>query len=179
MINLIPLSYLNEACFLSLNVDDKKYQMVLKVAQDTLKEIIGEEFYEQIESQYDSNTLSADNDALYEGHIKDYLAWQTYFYYLKFANVDSTPTGLREFNDDNSSIVSDVKMYSLEKNVMEFVNRYKGMMVTFIKLEKEKDSDKYPLFNCKCDYGFNFGITSIDKTSDAMFKVNKSIITNE
>lgn len=179
MINLIPLSYLNEACFLSLNVDDKKYQMVLKIAQDTMKSFIGEEFYEQIESQYDSSTLSTDNDALYEGYIKDYLAWQTYFYYLKFANLDSTPTGLREFSDENSSIVSDVKMYAVEKNVLEFVNRYKYSMINFLKLGQEKDSSKYPLFNSKCDYGFSFGITSIDKTSDALFKVNKSIITNE
>lgn len=179
MINLIPLAYLNEACFLSLNVDDKKYQMVLKIAQDTLKSVLGEEFYEEIESEYEGNTLSDDNESLYEGYIKDFLAWQTYFYYLIFANLDSTPTGLREFNDENSSIVSDVKMYAVEKNVMEFVNRYKYSMINFLKLEQEKDSSKYPLFDSKCDYGFNFGITSVDKKSDALFKVNKSIITNE
>lgn len=179
MINLIPLSYLNEACFLSLNVDDKKYQMVLKIAQDTLKSVLGEEFYEQIESQYEANTLTAPNETLYENHIKDYLAWQTYFYYLKFANLDSTPTGLREFSDENSSILSDVKMYGVEKNVMEFVNRYKYSIINFLKLEQERDSTAYPLFDSKCDYGFNFGITSVDKKSDALFKVNKSIITNE
>lgn len=179
MTNLIPLAYLNEACFLSLNVDDKKYQMVLKIAQDTLKSVLGEEFYEQIETQYEADTLTTPNEALYENYIKDFLAWQTYFYYLKFANLDSTPTGLREFNDENSSIVSDVKMYAIEKNVMEFVNRYKYSMINFLKLEQEKDSTAYPLFDSKCDYGFNFGITSVDKKSDALFKVNKSIITNE
>jgi hypothetical protein len=179
MINLIPLSYLNEACFLSLNVDSKKYQMLLKVSQDTLKEIIGGEFYEEIESEYDSSTLSTDNDNLYEGYIKDYLAWQTYYYYLKFANVDSTPTGIREFNDENSSIVSDVKMYALQKNVMEMVNRYKYSMINYLKLEQEKDSTKYPLFNSKCDYGFNFAITAVDKKSDILFKINNTTINNE
>lgn len=183
MIQLIPLSYLNEACFLSLNVDAKKYQMILKLSQDTLKSVLGEEFYDQIENQYNNGDLSGEqstaNQQLYENHIKDYLAWQTYFYYLKFANVDSTPTGIREFSDENSSVLSDVKMYSLEKNIMEMVNRYKYAMINYLKLEQEKDSTAFPLFDSKCDYGFNFGITSVDKKSDALFKVNKSIITNE
>lgn len=179
MINLIPLSYLNEACFLSLNVDSKKYQMVLKIAQDTLKNVLGGEFYEQIETQYDNETFTSANETLYEDHIKDFLAWQTYYYYLKFANVDSTPTGLREFSDENSTVVADVKMYALEKNVMEMVNRYKYGIINFLKLEQEKDSTAYPLFDAKCDYGFNFAITSVDKKSDALLKVNKSIITNE
>lgn len=179
MIQLIPLSYLNEACFLSLNVDAKKYQMILKLAQDTLQSVLGGEFYEQIENQYHDTSLSSPNEQLYENYIKDYLAWQTYFYYLKFANVDSTPTGIREFSDENSSVISDVKMYALEKNIMEMVNRYKYAMINYLKLEQEKDSTAFPLFDSKCDYGFNFGITSVDKKSDALFKVNKSIITNE
>jgi len=179
MIQLIPLAYLNEACFLSLNVDSKKYQMILKLSQDTLKSILGGEFYEQIENQYDDDSFTAPNDALYEGYIKDYLAWQTYFYYLKFANSNSTPTGIREFIDENSSVLSDVKMYALEKNIMEMVNRYKYAMINYLKLEQEKVSTAFPLFDSKCEYGFNFGITSVDKKSDALFKVNKSIITNE
>lgn len=179
MINLIPLAYLNEACFLSLNVDEKKYQMLLKVSQDTLSEILGGQFYEEIESQYDNGSLTTDNDTLYENYIKDYLAWQTYFYYLKFANVDSTPSGIREFNDENSSIVSDVKMYALEKNIMEMVNRYKGKMINFILLEQEKDANKFPLFKGKCDYGFNFAITAVNKSSDILFKINKTAINNE
>src|SRR5690606_22532200 len=112
MKNLIPLSYLNEACFLSSNVDEKKYKIVLKMSQERLEDILGVTFYEEIYNQYPS-TLTDDNLALYE-YIKDFLAWQTYFYFLKFANVESTPTGLRQFNDDNSEIIADVKMYSLE-----------------------------------------------------------------
>lgn len=177
MTALISLSYLNDACFLSLNVDDKKYNMVLKVAQDTLKEILGAEFYAQIESQYPNYT--GNNSTLYTNYIKDYLAWQTYYYYLKFANLDSTPTGIREFKDDNSDVLSDVKMYALEKNIMEMVNRYKGQMISFLRLEQEKDSTTFPLYIQKCDTSFNFAITPIDKKSDLLIKINKTIITNE
>jgi hypothetical protein len=177
MKNLIPLAYLNEACFLSLNVDDKKYQMVLKLSQDQLKDDLGKSFYDEIENQYPS--LSIDNENLYEGYLKDYLSWQTYFNYLKFSQADSTPTGVRQFNDDNSSIVEDVKLYSLEKNVKRMADKYKYDMINYIKLEKEKDSTKFPLWNdCEKDY-MSFAITSIDKKSDTMIKVNKSIATNE
>lgn len=179
MINLIPIAYLNEACFLSLNTDDKKYQMCLKISQDTLEEILGTEFYNEIETQYDSDTLTADNDSLYDPFIKDFIAWLSYLNYLKFANADNTPTGVREFNDDNSSIVNDVKMYGIEKNVRAMVDFYRGKMITFLKLEKSKDGSKYPLYKEKCNQDFGFAITSVDKKSDVLVQVNKAIITNE
>lgn len=179
MTPLIPLSYLNEACFLSLNTDEKKYMMVLKMAQDDLKSVLSPEFYEQIESQYPLS-LSSDNDTLYNDYIKDYLAWQTYFYYLKFANVKDTPTGVREFNEDNSSIASDIKMYSLEKNVRERATHYKGEMISFLKLEQSKDSTKFPLWSDQCNkYGTSFAFTSVSKTPDTIVRVNQSITKNE
>jgi hypothetical protein len=179
MIPLIPIAYLNEECFLSLNTDDKKYTMALKDAQMDLEDILGSEFFDQIESQYDGDTLSTDNDALYEDYIKEYLAWQTYFHYLKFANADPTPSGVREFNDENSSILSDVKMYSFEKNVREKAVRYKHRMINFLKLEQSKDSTKYSLWEDTCKEEYSFAITAIDKGSDAMVRVNKAIDTNE
>lgn len=180
MTNLIPLQYLNEVCFLSLNEDDKKYQMVLELAQDQLKTIIGKPFFEELAVQYSNKTLSTDNDLFYEqSEVKKYLAWQTYFYYLKFANVNNTPTGLREFNDENSSVLTDVKMYAAEKNILQILNKYKGDFLTFLSCAKSADNSKYPLYVEKCREDFSFGITSINKHSDEMFKVNKTILTNE
>src|SRR5688572_6835916 len=140
MINLIPLSYLNEACFLSANIDAKKYAMVLKLAQQDLRDILGPEFYDEIEDEYNGDTLTSDNSTLYEDYIKDFLAWQTYFKFLKFANVEATPSGIREFKDENSDIASDIKMYSLEKNVLQEANNYKYRMVNFLKESQVNDS---------------------------------------
>ena len=108
-----------------------------------------------------------------------HLAWLTYFNYLKFSNSDATPSGIREFSDENSSIVSDVKMYSLEKNVKANVELYKGKMLTFIRVQKVEDGTKFPLYKEKCNNDFGFAITSIDKASDVLIKVNKAIVTNE
>ena len=181
MTNLIPLSYLNEACFLSLNVDEKKYLMVLKIAQEDLQDILGGAFFDEIEAQYETDplTLSAANLTLYNDYIKDFLAWQTYYHYLKFSNSDSTPTGERKFKDDNSDLLSDIEMYSKEKNILSQVNRYKHRIINFLNLEQSKVSTAYPLWIGSCTEQMSFSITAIDKNSDTMIRVNKSIFTNE
>lgn len=175
---LIPLSYLNEACFLSLNTDDKKYMIALKLAQKQLKQIIGDSFYNQIESAFPNGTLSTDNDTFYEEYVKDYLAWSTYFNYIGFSQSDSTPTGIRQFNDENSTILDDVKLYAYEKKVRENMMIYKNEMINFLTLEQSKDSTKYPLYTKQCSNDFQFGISSIDKESDTYVTINKAVISN-
>jgi len=175
---IFDLEYLNTACNLSLNTSDIKYNMVVKMAQQELEQILGREFYEEIETQYPSSFTAA-NTTLYNNYIKDYLAWQTYFYYLKFANAEATPTGVREFNDENSSVLSDVKLYSFEKNVLETSVRYKNRMVNYLKEQQIRDTTAFPLWEHSCKDSFSFAISAIDKRSDSLVKVNKSIITNE
>jgi hypothetical protein len=149
------------------------------MSQEDLKDELQTEFYNEIETQYDDENLSTDNDNLYENYIKKFLAWQTYFYYLKFANTNATPTGIREFNDENSTIASDVKMYSLEKNVKERARKYMYSMINYMNESKNIDSTKFPLWNCTNKEYMSFSITAVGKSSDALIKVNKTIITNE
>jgi len=179
MIDLIELSYLNEVCFLSTNTDDKKYRMCLKMSQDNLQSILGRSFYAQIETQYQANTLSTDNNTLYENYLKDFLAWQTYFNYLKFANVEATPSGIREFSDENSTIASDVKMYALEKNVRTEANNKKFNIINYLRESRMNNATIYPLWVDVCKPQMSFAITSVDAKSDVNIRVNKSIITQE
>lgn len=179
MIALIPLAYLNEACFLSVNTDEKKYKMNLKLAQDNLREVLGGEFYEQIETQYDGATFSTANNTLYENYIKDFLAWETYWNYLKFSQSDATPTGLRQFKDENSDILSDMKLAALEKNVQQQANTYKNKLINYLKNEQDKDSTAFPLWDEPCRSEFSFGITAVNGKSDASFRVDRTVIANE
>lgn len=180
MTAILDLTYLNTACFLSLNEDDLKYGMCLEMAQEDLRDgVLGREFYEQIETQYSAFTGATDNQTLYNDYLRKYLAWQTYFHYLKFANVNATPTGIREHDDDTSSIASDVKMYSLEKNVLARANKYKYDTINYLREQQANDSTKFPLWEDECKEQMSFSITSIDKNSDALIRVNKSINTNE
>lgn len=176
---MLELSYLNEECFLSINEDDKKYNIGLKLAQQDLRDLLGPEFYEELETQYDEDTFSSDNDTFYEDYVKDYLAWSTYFHYLKFSQSNATPTGFRQFSDENSSILEDVKLYGLEKNVLNVRNRYRDSMLNYLKLEQAKDTTKFPKYQNTCKTVYSFAISAIDKKSDTLLNVNKSIITNE
>ena len=180
MTDLIDFSYLNDVCFLSLNTDDKKYRMALRMAQDNLKNILGRSFYQQIETQYGPpNTLIGDNLTLYTDYIKDYLAWDTYYNYMKFANMDATPTGFRSHDDENSTVLDDIKMVSLSRHVAAEANKKKYSLINFLKESRKNSSTIYPLWLNTCRTEMSFAITSIDKCSDAMIKVNKSITTQE
>lgn len=176
---MLELSYLNEECFLSINEDDKKYNLGLKLAQQDLKDLLGGEFYEELETQYDQETFSTDNDTFYERYVKDYLAWSTYFHYLKFSQSNATPTGFRQFTDENSTILEDVKLYGLEKNVLNVRNRFRDAMLNYLKLEQSKDSTKFPKYINSCKTVYSFAISAVDKSSDTLLNVNKAIITNE
>ena len=151
--------------------------MCLEMSQDDLRDILKPEFYDQIVLQYP--TYTGDNLALYDPYIKKYLAWQTYFNYLKFANVEATPTGIRTFRDDNSDIASDIQMYSLEKNVMARAVKYRNDIINFLRESQLNTSTKYPLWTESFREEMSFAITSVDKRSDALIRVNQSIISNE
>jgi len=180
---LIPLAYLNEACFLSNNIDEKKFKMVLKLAQEDLQDILGKEFYEQIETQYEpsGDTLTAANSTLYEDYLKDFLAWATYHRYLGFSQSESTPTGERSFNDENSTLLADIALHSKEKNVLSMVTRYQNRIINYLENEQSKDSTAFPLWE-GCKRGtFGWGISGIERNSheDKIFSINKAVIGNE
>lgn len=180
---LIPLSYLTEACQLSENIDERSFKMHLKRAQFNLKEVLGYNFYEEIETQYDPNsdTLTDANATLYEDYIKDYLAWRTYYLYLGFSQSQSTPSGQRQFEEESSTILEDVKLYSFEKNVKEYANFYKYELINYMRLQQANDSTNFPLWVDNCVDEFSWGISSISRnsTKDNIVRIDKTITSNE
>jgi len=163
------------------NINEKKQKANLEEAQSDLRELLGPEFYEQIDTQYTNETFSTANEALYEGYIKQFLAWQSAFYSLGFSQADSTPSGVREFADENSTILEDLKLHSFEKNVKRRANRYRFDLLNYLDLEQSKDSTAFPMYVKKCKEELSFAITSVSRGQnvDAVISVNKAIITNE
>jgi hypothetical protein len=180
---LIPLSYLNEACKLSGNIDEKDYKIFLKVAQFDLSDILGQEFYEQIETQYQpaNDTFTTANATLYEDYLKDYLAWSTYHRYLGFSQSQSTPTGERLFNDENSNLLVDIALAAKEKNVLGMVKMYQNRIVNYIENEQSKVSTAFPLWNGCKEGNYGFSITGIERNSylDKTISISKAVTKNE
>ena len=184
---LIPLSYINEACSVSENIDEKKMKPNLEEAQLDLLNILGAEFYEEIENQYSPSggSFTTANEELYENYIKKYLAWQSYFYSLGFSQTESTPTGERSFKDENSDLASDIQLFSKEKNVKAKAFKFKSAMIEFLKLQQYRYSQGVSgayafakwVENCKTE--FQFGISAIGRQKDEIFSVNRAVTNNE
>lgn len=180
-IELIPIAYIQEICLISDNINEKKIRVALEMAQEDLEDTLGREFYDQIKAQYEAGTLTANNTSLYDPYIKKYLAWQAYFYFMGNAQHDSTPTGFRNFNDENSSLITDVNLYAQEKKIRERADRHKSKMINFLKEAQANDSTKYPLWEDECVDVNGIAFTAIDKdgSADAIARVNGKIINNE
>lgn len=179
---MIAVAYIQQTCFLSQNIALEKLNIALEMAQDDLRDLFGSSFYDQLKAQYETSPVptgfSAENLAVYDPYIKKYLAWQSYFYFLIFGNQDSTPTGFRAFTDENSSILDDVSMYSLEKNVRGQAYKYRGKMLSFLNQAKKANSASYPYYHEKCADEFAFAITSVHGKDDTQFRVHKALNTN-
>lgn len=186
---LIPLAYINDACFVSTNIDDKKLKPSLAEAQMDLRAILGAEFYEEIENQYSQlgqgESFTAANSTLYEDYIKDFLAWQSYFYSLGLSQTESTPTGERSFKDENSDLASDIQLFSKEKNIKRLAYKFKSAMIDFLSLNQTNyaagvsGAYAYAKWTKKCADEFQFGISAIGREEDTIFAVNKAVTTNE
>lgn len=180
---LIPIAYVNEACFLSLNLDEKKVKMSLRLAQEDLSDILGPEFYAEIETQYavSNDTFSMVNATLYEDYLKDFLAWATYHRYMGFSQSESTPTGFRKFTDENSTSLEGGELDSLEKNAGAMVQRYKNKIINYLRLQKSILSTSFPLWVDRCDDNFGWAISGIERDSrlDKAISITKAVRSNE
>ncbi len=179
MSKLITYQYLRQETDISQNVDNKSLDNPIKRAQDMLSFLFGKAFYEQIETQFDSNNLSTDNDALFDPYIKKFLAWQAYEFYLVKANVYETRTGFRQFTDENSEVASDVVMGNIIKDAKQWTQFYKGEMLSYIKQQQRIDSSKYPLYrDCGDKVGSGFHITAITVRDKTNRKINRQTDLN-
>lgn len=178
MIYLIPIAYVNEVTTNSENIDEKKMKGNIEEAQSDLRELLGTEFYEQIETQYQSSFSTA-NNTLYEDYIKQFLAWQAFYYSLGFSQAESTPTGLRQFNDENSTILEDIKLHDFEKNVRRRALRYRYDLINYMRRKQEEDSTNFPLWDDHCKEEFSFAITSVSRETDAIISINRVVKDNE
>lgn len=184
---LIPLSYINEACAVSTNIDEKKLKPHLEEAQLDLLNLLGAEFYEEIESQYASSggTLSTANNELYENYIKNFLAWRAYYYSLGFSQLESTPSGERSFKDDNSELATDIQLYAKEKNINAKAYKYQSAMIDFLRLQQTRfaagvsGAYEFAKWVDNCKEQFQFGISGIGRQQTEIFAVNKAVKNNE
>lgn len=147
---LIFYAYMKEECDLPEHLPDSDLEKKIYRAQETLRMLMGDEFYQDFLTNYKvlQPFSSAVYQSLYDPYIKQYVAWQANEYFTTTANFKLTRAGFRVHTEDQSVVASDVQMANIIKEAKYQAQYYKELLVGFLK----NHSADYPLYeNCCCD----------------------------
>lgn len=142
---LITYAYLREEVDIPQSIEDEELEHKIYRAQEMLRMIIGDTFYQDFKTNYINKTLSDPYNTLYP-YIKQFIAWQTHEYWIVKANFKPTRTGFRVHREDNSDAASDTQMAMLIKDSKQTSQYYKKVLVEFL----EENSSSYPLYSSNC-----------------------------
>jgi hypothetical protein len=149
------------------------------MAHDMLKFLIGTDFYNFLVGEYpnfDATTLT-----FYDPYVKQFLAWQTYAYYIPKANVYETRTGVRVFKEANSEPASDVQMGALIRLANQQADFYKGAMINFLTNAQTLNSSAFPLYTETWPankFGTSFRITAVTGRNSQFSRINTKTVIN-
>jgi hypothetical protein len=139
---LITYAYL---CDLPTNIPNEEFDHKIHRAQEILRMLICDTFYQDFLTNYKANTLSAAYLAL-QPYINQFIAWQTNEFWFIKANFKPTRSGIRVHSEDNSQMASDLSMATLIRDAKQESQFYKNILVDFLGNHRED----YPLYTACC-----------------------------
>ncbi len=182
MSKLITYAYLKLETDISQSVENSILDNPIKWAHDQLKFQLGRAFYDEILTQGTTPTsFSANNSALFDPYVKQFLAWTAYADYIVKANSFETRTGVRTFKEDNSDPASDGMMNTRIKKAADKAQFYKGEMINYILQQQRISSLNFPLYIKDCSnskFGTGFGISGAGRISHSQYDITKKTIQN-
>lgn len=147
---LITYAYLKEECDLPKNLPDEELEHKILRAQDTLKMLLGSDFYADYVTKYEAGTISTNYPAL-EPFVKQYLAWQSHEFWISRANFKVTNAGFRVHTEENSVAATDIQMGGLIRDAKQETQKYKTFMMDYL----NDNASSYPLYELECSTGNN------------------------
>lgn len=142
---LIDYAYLKEETDLPQNLDNDDLEKKIYRAQETLRMLMGDAFYQDYISQYPSFTTSS-YSTVYP-YVKQYLAHQTFEHYVVMANYKPTRSGFRVHSEENSVVVTDVQMSIIIKDAKQQTQQYKNLLVDYL----NGHAADFPLYSQRCN----------------------------
>ncbi len=159
---LITYAYLREETDLPQNIENDDLDHKIYRAQEILRMLQGDEFYQDYINQFPNFTTSSYSTLL--PYVKQYLAWQTYEYYVVMANYKPTRSGFRVHTEENSVVVTDIQMSIIIKDAKQQTQQYKNLLVDYLK----SHSSDFTLYNQRCNSnlsGNGFHISAVKNKS--------------
>lgn len=143
---LITYAYLKEQVDIPQSIPDEELEHKVYRAQEMLRMLMGDSFYQDFLTNYNNNTLSSAYNSLYSPYIKQFIAWQANEYWTVKANFKSTRAGFRVHTEENSVVATDIQMATLIKDAKQQAQYYKTLMIDFL----NDNYSNYPLYSTYC-----------------------------
>lgn len=157
---LITFAYLKGEVDIPQNIPDAELDHKIYRAQERLRMLIGDEFYQDFLINYKANTFSAVYTTLYNPFVKQFIAWQACVYWTLEANFKPTRSGFRVHTEENSVITTDEQLSIILKDRKQQAEYYAKLLVDFL----GNHSEDYPLYGSKCGnnlMGNSFHISAV------------------
>lgn len=143
---LITYAYLKEECDIPQNIPDEELEHKVYRAQEMLRMLMGDEFYQDFLTNYKASSLSIPYGLLYSPYVKQFVAWQAHEYWTVKANFKPTRSGFRVHTEENSVVATDIQMGTLIKDAKQQAQYYKKLLVDFL----DGNSTSYSLYDANC-----------------------------
>ena len=143
---LITFAYLKNEVDIPQNIPNEELDHKIYEAQETLRMLMGDEFFQDFLVNYKNKTFSPAYQKLYSPYIEQYIAWQAHEFWTLKANFKPSRSGFRVHTEENSVIATDMQMASLIKDAKQKSQYYKKLMVDFL----NGHAGDYPLYNTYC-----------------------------
>lgn len=156
---LVTYAYVKDECDIPTNVPDQEFDKPITRAQEVLRMLIGDEFYQDFQTNYQANTLSTAYTTLFP-YIKQFLAWEANEKWTLRANVKVTRSGFRVHSEENSTIASDSAMAAIIRDAKAQAQFYKNILIGFL----DNHKSDYPLYGQGChnkNTGNSFKISAV------------------
>lgn len=143
---LITFAYLKQEVDIPQNIPDAELDHKVYRAQERLRMLMADEFYQDFLTKYKANTFSVAYTALYNPFVKQFVAWQACVYWTLEANFKPTRSGFRVHTEADSVITTDDQLSIILKDRKQQAEYYVKLLVDFL----SNHSDDYPLYGNKC-----------------------------
>lgn len=156
---LVEYAYLRQECDLPDVIIDEELEHPIYRAQEVLRMLMGDAFYQDYLTAYKNLPLTAAYSTVFS-YIKQFLAWQAHEFWVVKANFKVHASGFRVHSEDNSTAPTDSQMATIIKDAKYQGNYYKKIMVDFL----NNHAADYPLYetNCRTDKtGNGFHISAV------------------
>jgi hypothetical protein len=119
---------------------------IINYQRKYVRKVLGKDFYDEILTQVEGASLTADNNTLLESYIKPMLAHYIVFEEMPYLRSQIGSLGSRNPLDDLSGQADDQDYGLLRRRLSSDADLMKQNLIQYIKDEQEDDSSKYPLF---------------------------------